>query len=734
LFTDSSRKANDLKFRRGLSFERLEDRRFLAVLTVDTPLDKVDFADGLTSLREAIFAANLVEGPDTIEFDIGQERLEIINLSVGELKITDALTIDGSDANFLVIDASSNDPTPMIDDGKGVRIFNIDDGSPNDVEVTIRGLWLTGGDSGPSGGALLNRENLTVDRVLITSNFSRENGGGIASVNGTLTVSESTIEENAAQRGGGVHSSGGAATFDSTELIKNKTTSSGGGIFAANGNLVLIDSLVSGNAASGTGGGIYHFGQASHELSISGTQVIANSVAQANLSNGGGIHKSGFGPTSIVNGVVLGNSATGDGCGLYITGSSTQIVDTRFSDNTAGRNGAGVYLHANELNVMNSTFDTNDAGGSGGGAWFEVQLEATIDRSVFRANTAGGSGGGVWLTRFVGRGATSDTGERVLAGLIEVPAPKLWIRRTTIRDNSAAASGGGALLAGPFGIRVAESTISGNMAGIAGGGFARYVTAFTSGGAELLTSNATISGNQAKGVGGGVFVQPTDTGTVGLALTTMTANISDSDHLNGGAGGGIFVSRGTLHLDQTIVAANTDNSGIGPDLSGFLGAQLEPRFSLIGTNVGTGLVAAPANTPDAEGNLIGGPTTSTRINPRLSSLANNGGPTRTHALLADSPAINHGDPAAQLGEAGVPTSDQRISPFIRVYGGRIDIGAFERQPAEVVLGDFNGNGIVDGADYAMWRRATGATDPLALVVDARGNGDGRVDTRTTDCG
>jgi hypothetical protein len=96
-------------------------------------------------------------------------------------------------------------------------------------------------------------------------------------------------------------------------------------------------------------------------------------------------------------------------------------------------------------------------------------------------------------------------------------------------------------------------------------------------------------------------------------------------------------------------------------------------------------------------------------------------------LLGDSPAIDRGDPAAQPGEAGVPASDQRLSPFIRVYGGRIDIGAFERQPPGLLPGDFNGNGIVDGADYAMWRRATGSDDAMALVVDARGNGDGRVD-------
>ena len=52
---------------------RLEDRRLLAVLTVDTELDVIDFNDGVTSLREAIFATNTVPGADEIVFDFGHD-------------------------------------------------------------------------------------------------------------------------------------------------------------------------------------------------------------------------------------------------------------------------------------------------------------------------------------------------------------------------------------------------------------------------------------------------------------------------------------------------------------------------------------------------------------------------------------------------------------------------------------------------------------------------------------
>ena len=42
----------------------LEDRRLLAVVTVNTVADSIDFTDGKTSLREAIFATNTVPGAD----------------------------------------------------------------------------------------------------------------------------------------------------------------------------------------------------------------------------------------------------------------------------------------------------------------------------------------------------------------------------------------------------------------------------------------------------------------------------------------------------------------------------------------------------------------------------------------------------------------------------------------------------------------------------------------------
>ncbi len=81
--------------------------------------------------------------------------------------------------------------------------------------------------------------------------------------------------------------------------------------------------------------------------------------------------------------------------------------------------------------------------------------------------------------------------------------------------------------------------------------------------------------------------------------------------------------------------------------------------------------------PRNGGNLIG--MGGSPIDPLLGPLADNGGPTATHALLIGSPAIDMGDPNAVAGAGGVPQFDQRGAPFTRVHGAQIDMGAFELQ-------------------------------------------------------
>ena len=176
----------------------------------------------------------------------------------------------------------------------------------------------------------------------------------------------------------------------------------------------------------------------------------------------------------------------------------------------------------------------------------------------------------------------------------------------------------------------------------------------------------------------------------------------------------------------------TRRAAAGPISSKIPQSTLTVNYSLIGTGVA----------PTAGGNNV------VTNNPQLAPLNNNGGPTPTHATLAASLAINAGDPSVVFNPAEF---DQRGAPFVRVFGGRMDAGAYERQTvtgqnlvvdtaADEYDGDFSAgnfslreaigvaNGIL-GADTVTFAAAlSGATIalmgreidiPETLTIDAR---------------
>ncbi len=326
-----------------------------------------------------------------------------------------------------------------------------------------------------------------------------------------------------------------------------------------------------------------------------------------------------------------------------------------------GADGGAIYS-AENLTVSNSTITGNTTDGNGGGIYALAGGEATaILDSTISGNTAGGNGGGLYLTGF---GATI-------------------IQNSTISGNTATSDGGG----------------------IWGGGN-------TSG--TMTIQNTTISGNFADGNGGGFWAFAF--GTTTIQNSTISGNTSDADSNGSGTGGGIYSSQGTLSVQSTIVAGNTDNTATAPDIGGAGSVTLSN--SLIGDNTGSGLSEAPVGSPDADGNLIGGPTHGI-IDADLGPLANNGGPTLTQGLLAGSPALDMGSNPASL------ATDQRGAPLVRSAGAAVDIGAYEYQPFVTSIsptaGPMNGGTIVTitgldltGATVVVF----GGTPTTNLVIDS----------------
>ena len=347
--------------------------------------------------------------------------------------------------------------------------------------------------------------------------------------------------------------------------------------------------------------------------------------------------------------IANGNASLLSG-GLYNLGTAT-ISNSTFSNNLGSFGGGIDNESSGTLTISNSTFSGNSATNSGGAVSSSGTM--TVSNSTISGNSANTLAGGIAIfggTVTVSNSTISGNSANTLAGGLVNNGGTMTINNSTISGNSAD-SGGGIYNGSGSTVTVSNSTISGNSASSTfGGGL------YNNGGAATI-SNSTISGNSASS-GGGIF--NTSSGTVTVSNSTISANSASS-------GGGIRNFSGTLTLANSIVA----NSLAGGNCAGSItngGHNLDS-----GTSCGWG---------SSNGSL-------SNTNPQLGPLANNGGPTRTHALLQGSPAIDQGnnsllppDSADQDGDGntGEPIPfDQRGPGHLRIVGGTVDIGAFERQ-------------------------------------------------------
>jgi hypothetical protein len=337
---------------------------------------------------------------------------------------------------------------------------------------------------------------------------------------------------------------------------------------------------------------------------------------------------------------------------LHVTpGHTVTIEGLTITDGVPLASGGGVFNEQATLTVNNCNVSGNFSGTSGGGFYSSgASARLTILNSIVSGNFAtgmghGGEGGGINSEGTLTVANSIVSGNSVTG---QPPYPgsaggvfsggTAEISNSTISANGA----GGIVNSGPM--TITGSTISGNTTMGSGAGISNS--------GPLTIVNSTISGNSASykgfGNGGGIF-----SGSAPLKIThcTITGNTIG---IIKGSGACIYNALGTLEIGNTILNA----SGTGGNIFNNSGTVISHGYNLSNDNGGGFLTA-----------------TGDQINtqPLLGPLENNGGPTFTHKLLTGSPAINAGDPNF----ASPPLYDQRGPGYLRVIGGRIDIGSFE---------------------------------------------------------
>lgn len=329
------------------------------------------------------------------------------------------------------------------------------------------------------------------------------------------------------------------------------------------------------------------------------------------------------------------------------------------------------------------------------------QIAATGDLDITDSLTINGAGAS---TTIIDAGAL----DRVFD--FRAASRQYVVSGVTLRNGNTAStspSAGGCITLGGGDLTLTDSAVTGCTApSTAGGGI--WIDPSTS--ATILRS--TISGNSSP-QGGGINSQ----GTVTIANSTISGNGTTT-----GTGTAIFAHvAGTMTLRNVTIASNL----------GFLAvrvaspAQVNARNVIIANGTTTDNCSGPitnlGNNLEYPGTLCG----FTQANPLLAALANNGGPTQTHALNVGSAAIDAGD-AATCAASPVSNVDQR--GLVRPVGTRCDIGAVEAstlpgltlQPADTTVSvgqgaQFEVGAVGSGLSYQWQISTNGGTSWSAIA-------------------
>jgi len=640
------------------------------------------------------------------------------------------------------VDASTVSANSAVDYGGGI----INSGTLIIVDSTFNG------NSAEDGGGIFNNGTTTVNNSTLSGNSSDEDGGGIYNFDGgsggTITLNHCTVTDNTADSdsdgvgdGGGIYnyqdSSATTINFKSTIVTGNNDLSGTGAEDCLNhsGTLASQDYNLTG---SGTGCSLGdtndqttadakllpladNGGDTETHALITGSPALDQIPAGTNgcgttytedqrgeprpFPTGGSCDIGSY--EHYVRYVATTGSDSGNDC--TVSGSPCATVIHAVNEALGGDTisiASGTYTETGSINVSKNLQFVGagveqsilDGGGTHRVLAIGISVNVNItDLTLQNGYDSTGNGGGginnggnltLIRTKVTGNSATTFGGGILTYG-------DLAILDSTISDNQTVGTnkhGGGIFITGLPVVTIERTTISGNSATGPSGGI------HNQGEVSLELTNVTISDNTAYS-GGGM------TNTSVTTTTILNSTVANNHLLEGGHTGGI-ANFATLNIKNTIVAGNEENQCI---TSGTWTSQ--------GYNISSDATCdftQPGDLPSTD--------------PLLAALADYGGYTLTHALLAGSPAIDAGT------DTGCPDTDQR--GISRPVGAHCDIGAFEGEVTiSAPVADFDGNGDTDvsvfrssnGRWYMMGQSSVSWALTGDLPVPGDYNGDGTTD-------
>lgn len=325
--------------------------------------------------------------------------------------------------------------------------------------------------------------------------------------------------------------------------------------------------------------------------------------------------------------VTNGMYVSDDGGVVYAENTNIDIKASEFQESSAPNNGGVIYIKDGLLNVHGSSFVGNMLSNEGGAIYMFGEVNTTIQNSLFASNHAiyGGAinaGLGSNEKRLTIVDSTFDFNTTEIGGIVSTRG---WnyivdIRRSTFSNNKAFSDNGSVL------------TNDNN--------------------ATISIINSTFSENESFNDASAIL-NNTEEATYDIAYNTFYGNNSNSSN-------GVIRAK-TLPMLNSVIENNLFFDNIGNDCD---------FVSTAGVTFVNNLSA----------DAVCGGVAATLVNP---SLLNNGGSTKTHALLNGSNAIDAAVTDILLVRNSCPKGDQRIYP--RMIDGnndgilKCDVGAYEKE-------------------------------------------------------
>jgi len=608
-------------------------------------------------------------------------------------------------------------------------------------DVSLVNSTVSGNSSiGRGGGIFTGSGNVSLTNSTVSNNSTSSTnpflgfGGGISTDTGLVSLTSSTVSGNTAMgRGGGIHVgivSGDVSLVNST--VSGNSADAGGGLAVT--SATLVNSTVTDNSASGIGGGI---SLSRRELTLQNSIVADNTddgtapdlFLTGAPTNGVVVEYSLIGDTTGSDttattgaGNILNQPALlaplSDNGGPTLTHAleSSSLAIDGGSNALAGAAGLSTDQR-NEARILNgtvdigaveqndlvlfvtqladendpsdldiSTFDSNDLslreaitltnGNLGGGSIFfnlpgavGVPQVITVDSQLTITNsvTIGGLGANLLTIDAQGGGdnVLDGNGFRIFEVNDSDANNSIEVSISGLTLSGGDGNGSGGAISNFENLTLDGVSVVQNRASF-GGAISNELTG------TLTITNSTIANNEVSQDGGGI--------SNGGDLTAT--NVTISGNSAAGNGGAVVTAGGTLNLTHSTVTNNTGNesvhfdSNVSPTNATFNNTIIDG--SITGANVNGSTLVGGNNLFASDDSGILGTGNRSNIDPLLGPLADNGGPTLTHALLSGSPAVNSGNSSLSVDGSGIPLlTDQRGETRSRF--GAVDIGAFETE-------------------------------------------------------